>query len=148
MDDWQALISQLGEDAESLRVDQFVILDYTSGRRLDPDPYAQAAHAGPDGLICEVVSDVYLPAGRWPLDEVALRRAGWSAPSQGTENWWRLVETSVDVAAVLVEGLRLGRACTDPEAFSWSVGTFPPGPGDGEPVPVPAPLPGEMAQAA
>ena len=98
MDNWQALISQLGEHVEQLGVDQFIILEYTTGRHLAPEPYAQTAHAGPDGLICEVVSDVYLPASQWPLDEVALRRAGWSAPSPETENWWRLVECADEVA--------------------------------------------------
>jgi hypothetical protein len=147
MDDWQALITQIGESARALRVDQFIIVDYATGRCLSPEPYAQAAHAGPD-LICEVVSGEYLPAGLWPLNEVALRRAGWSQPSPRDYNWWRLVETADQVAASLVDGLRLGRGCSDPQAFSWTVGTFPPGPGEGEPVPVPAQRPGEMARVA
>ena len=147
MDNWHALISQLGEQAEHLRIDQFISVEYTTGHHLVPEPYAQAAHAEPE-LICEVVSDVYLPATEWPLDEVALRRAGWSAPSQGTENWWRMVTGTDQVAAALVEGLRVGRACRDPESFTWSVGTFPPGPGNGEPVPVDASLSGDLARVA
>jgi hypothetical protein len=147
MDDWQDLIAQIGESARALIVGQFIVVDYATSHRLSPEPYAQATHAGPD-LICELVSGEYLPASQWPLDEVALRRAGWAAPSQGTENWWRLVEAADLVAAALVDGLRMGRACLDPEAFSWTVGTFPPSPGDGEPVPIPAPYPGDLARAA
>jgi len=41
----------------------------------DPRPYAQCAPE-PDGWYCEVVSQTYLPATAWPIDEVALRRLG------------------------------------------------------------------------
>ena len=148
VDDWQELITQIGESAQVLRSDQFIIVEYATGRPLTPEPYAQAADAGPNGMICEVVSGEYLPASQWPLDEVALRRAGWAAPSQGTENWWRLVESADLVAAALVDGLRVGRACLDPQAFNWTVGTFPPSPGDGEPVPIPGSVPGDLARVA
>ncbi len=88
------------------------------------------------------MSQNYLPADRWPIDELNLRRGGWVPPADDTENWWQEVDTSDGAASLLIAGLRAGRMCPDPDHFTWSIGTFPSGPDGGEPVPVPdyAPL--------
>ncbi len=112
---------------------QFLLLEYLSDTDLPVEPYAQAA-IDPGGWHCEVVSSRYLPTHRWPLDEPALLNTGWVAPGGGTENWWR---TDVDLhraARVLVDALWVGRACTDPDRYAISIGTFPSGPDDGRPL--------------
>ena len=119
---------------------QFLLLEYLSDEDLPVEPYAQAA-IDPGGWHCEVVSARYLPVHRWPLDERALLRAGWQAPCDRTENWWR---TDVDLelaAQLLVDALWVGRACADADRYAISIGTFPPGPGGGRPLPAPDGLP-------
>ena len=80
-----------------------------------------------------------MPTSRvsWPIDELALRRAGWLLPDDETANWWQGADSARIAAERLVQGLRAGRLCPDPQAFSCRGGTFPSGPDGGEPVPLP-----------
>jgi hypothetical protein len=119
---------------------QFLLLEYLAEADLPVEPYAQAA-IDPGGWHCEVVSAHHLPAHRWPLDESALQRSGWSAPSDRTANWWR-TDVGLDRAAsLLVDALWVARACTDPDRYAISIGTFPTGPDDGRPRARPDGLP-------
>lgn len=142
---WRELIDEIGQALLRLRPGQFLLLEYDALRTWDPRPYAQCAREV-DSWYCEVVSQHYLGATQWPIDELALRRAGWLLPDDETANWWLNAESAEATAALLVEGLRLGRMCPDPEKFAWSVGTFPSGPDGGEPLPVP--VEGLVLQAA
>lgn len=119
---------------------QFLVLEYLTDEDLPVDPYAQAA-LDPGGWRCEVVSAHYLPAHRWPSDELALARTGWLAPDDRTDNWWLPDVDLVLAARLLVDALWDGRACTDPDRYAISIGTFPTGPDGGEPLPVPDNLP-------
>ncbi|MDQ1250739.1 MAG: hypothetical protein QG597_5119 [Actinomycetota bacterium] len=119
-----------------LRWEQFLVLEYDAEEDAAPLPYAQAAR-DPDNWYVELVSGNYLPASAWPLDEVLLRRQGWSPPDRETANWWAACPRESAVARALVAGLRDGRSCADSHRYCWSVGTFPDGPRGGEPVPVP-----------
>jgi hypothetical protein len=131
---WDELISRLAVSVEEVIEGRFLTLDYVTGGL--PIPYAQLAHTGGQRL-CEVVSARHLPAGEWPLNELALQRTGWSVPcGDDLPNWWRYDLTEPDeIAGGLLRGLRDGRGCTDPGAFRWHIGSFPPGPGDGEEIP-------------
>ena len=129
-DSWTAAALDLAVVLELVRPGQFAIVECAVD--LDPDdfPYVQAARSA-DGWYCEVVSRTYLPATAWPIDEVALRRLGWSPPGDG-DNWHREAALADDVASLLLTGLRQGRACPDDASLNWWVGTFPPGPDNGE----------------
>ena len=121
---------------EGLHPGTFVILEYEKETPWDPRPYAQCAREV-EGWYCDVVSQSYLPRESWPIDELALRRAGWLLPDDETANWRQGAVSARIAAERLVQGLRAGRLCPDPEAFSCRGGTFPSGPDGGEPVPPP-----------
>jgi len=105
-----------------------VLIDYNIGNPTGPDPYAQAALV--DGLWhCEVVSGRYLIPARWPLNELWLKRFGWSLSAQGFANWFLSASTAQVAAVILVEGLRFGRQCVDPARFGVSVQSFAGGSG-------------------
>jgi hypothetical protein len=135
-DRWTELAGEIGAALARLRPGQFLLIEYDALRTWDPRPYAQCAREV-DSWYCEVVSQNYLGAAQWPIDELTLRRSGWLLPDDETANWWLNAESADAAAMLLVEGLRLGRLCPDPGAFAWSVGTFPSGPDGGEPLPVP-----------
>ena len=119
---------------------QFLVLEYLTDADLPVEPYAQAA-LDPGGWHCELVSPHYLPTHRWPIDEPAIDRAGWRPPDGRTHNWWSC-DVDLDAAArLLVDALWDGRACTDPDRFAISIGTFPSRPDGGEPHPMPDGLP-------
>ncbi len=111
---------------------QFLLVEYLTDEGLPVEPYAQAA-LEPGGWSCEVVSARYLPGGRWPIDEPALARTGWSGPDERTDNWWRCDVEFGRAAALLVDALWSGRGCTDPDRFAVSTGTFPSPPDAVEP---------------
>lgn len=134
---WSELESAVAAVLTGIRHGQFLVVEYDISDSLDPLPYAQCAREV-DGWYCEVVSQYYLEGARWPIDELALRRAGWLLPDDQTANWWRSADSSTSAACHVLEGLRRGRCCPDPDVVAWSVGTFPSGPDGGEPVPVPS----------
>jgi hypothetical protein len=132
---WTLLVDRLTKALDDLRPGTFVILEYDKETPWDPRPYAQCAREV-DDWYCEIVSESYLARDLWPIDELALRRGGWLLPDDETANWWQGAESARIAAERLIEGLRAGRLCPDPEAFSCRGGTFPSGPDGGEPVPV------------
>lgn len=132
------LREQLGQRLAALAPGTFVILEFTAATCDDPYPYSQCAREI-DGWYLEVVSAHYLPAEVWPLDELALRRGGWAAPDDRTDNWWRVEPSPEAVAGLLVEALVAGRRCpSSPDAFRIVEGRFGSGgPDGGEPLPLP-----------
>jgi hypothetical protein len=125
---------------EEITPGKFLLLEYLTEGDLPVEPYAQAA-LDPGGWYCEVVSAHHLPGHRWGLDEVALARSGWRPPDLRTDNWWRADVDLGHAAAFLVDALWIARACTDPDRYAISVGTFPSGPEGGEPMPLPDEVP-------
>jgi Flp pilus assembly pilin Flp len=89
---------------------QFLVLEYLTEDDLPVEPYAQAA-LDPGGWYCEVVSDWYLPAHRWPMNELALARAGWQVRDDVTDNWWCADVDLASAAHLLVDALWNGRSC-------------------------------------
>lgn len=133
--EWDALRTEVAEALAGLGPVQFLILEYHPGGTVEP--YAQAAREV-GGYHGELVSEAYLPADQWPIDEVTIRRQGWTAPDTDTPNWWAWADTADLAARHLVDGLRHGRRCGELSAFTWRDGTFPGGGGDGgEPLPQP-----------
>ena len=126
---------------------QFVIVECAVALPQIEHPYAQAARTA-DGWYCEVVSSAFLPAHVWPIDELVLRRMGWSPPdrAQTDDNWSAELPLNADVASRLLDGLRYGRCCPDRALVRWSVGTFPSGPDGG--LPLPGDLPHHLDLAA
>jgi hypothetical protein len=131
-DPWNGALEQLANRLAILQPGQFLIVECGATHDDAFVPYAQAARDS-DGWHCEVVSQHYLPASEWPIDEVVLARLGWRAPGEG-DNWNRRAALGDDVAGLLLGALHLGRLCPQEGPFSWVVGTFPRGPDGGLPV--------------
>lgn len=144
---WTDTQQTLARTVAALLPGQFVIVENVVGLPDSDLPYAQAARSV-DGWYCEVVSDAFLPAPVWPIDELALRRLGWSPPdpAQPDDNWSTELPLNADIAKLLLEGLRKGRCCPDDAPLRWSVGTFPSGPDGG--LPLDADLPSDLDLAA
>lgn len=122
--EWDDLVDDLALDMVELEYRQFVILEFNT--QLDPNPYAQATPNSAGDWLCEVVSDHYLGAECWPLDEVDLTSRGWAAPVRPEDNWENSSGDAGAAAVLLVEALRFGRACADPLVFTWRISWFPP----------------------
>lgn len=128
----------LREALESLRPGAFAVVDVVPVDLVDA-PYAQAA-LEPSGWYLEVVSDWYLPRDVWPIDDLALKRAGWVPPSVDGDNWYRYEDAQTDVGVLsqlMLDALILGRRCDAGGPFQVTTGRFPTGPGGGEPLPTP-----------
>lgn len=130
---WESLIEEVQACLTRTRSHQFVLIEYDGDLTGGPDPYAQAALI--DGYWhCEVVSARYLMPGRWPLNELWLKNSGWGLPAHACANWFQAAASDHGAAALLVDGLRFGRQCMEPDRFEVSVQSFAggPGPGDGD----------------
>ena len=135
---WDTLTADVADTLRDVRPGQYVVVEFVEHEGVpswSPWPYAQCAWE-PEGWYCEAVSARFLPADQWPLDELALRRSGWHAPSAATENWSTWSATAGEAAAAMVDALRHSRDCQDPSRYRWEVRTFPTGPDGGEPLPV------------
>ena len=143
-DGWADLVHDLTLDLGAIVPGQFVIVEH--GAQLDPNPYVQAAPERGGGWYCEVVSEAYLPAGVWPIDEGYLCAAGWTPPTDSRDNWSRTADSPAQVAGLLADGLRHGRVCPDWQQVMWRTAWFPrppdDGPGDDPPVGPPPVRPG------
>lgn len=119
----------LGPEVNDLERRHFLIVEVDVG--LDFEPYAQVARELDNTWYCELVSTHYLAAEVWPIDEFFLVAAGWAPPVDPRDNWSLTAESGLDAVRMMVDALRFGRACTDPYAYSWSFGHFPPDDGGG-----------------
>lgn len=134
---WESLTTDLTRVLDALLPEHFVIIEFDAGLSTT-NPYVQAARE-PNGFYCEVVSEEFLPRAEWPILQRTLIESGWERPSGGGENWHQIVDNLPSPAAqLMLDGLRQGRVCRDPNRIAWRVGRFPPGPDGGEPVPVDA----------
>lgn len=122
--EWDDLVHDLALDMAELEYRQFVIIEYNT--QLDPNPYAQATPTASEDWMCEVVSEHYLGTAWWPPDEFALVSRGWAAPQRLEDNWSNFTADPASAALLLVEALRDGRECADPQVFTWRIGRFPP----------------------
>lgn len=135
-DPWDSLVAGVTATLRDLRPGEFVVIEFVEVDGVpawSPWPYAQCAPAE-EGWYCEAVSADHLPPHQWPLDELALRRAGWHAPVGAEGNWYRQADGAAEAARSMVEALRHSRDCQDPSRFRWQVGTLPSGPGNGSPL--------------
>ena len=129
---WAGLIGEVSGCLMRAGTNQFVLIQYDTGITAGPEPYAQAARDG-DVWHGEVVSGRYLLPGRWPMDEMWLKRAGWTLTGGGAGNWFQTAPSPDVAAQMLVDGLRFGRHCAEAERFEVAVQSFVarPGPGRG-----------------
>lgn len=121
------------------KIGHFAIVEFLPEGWEGAEPYVQAARE-PSGWYLEVVSDRFLPRSVWPINELALRRCGWTPPADVDDNWSRFEEGDGDaraLAQLMHEGLVVGRVCIGDGSFRLTIGTFPPGPDGGLPLPGP-----------
>ena len=112
---------------------------------LDPNPYAQVARESDGSFYCEAVSAHHLSAAEWPIDESALVASGWEPPVGRVTNWSHSAGTAERAAQLLIEALRFGRQCGDPDTFVGKIDRWPPPPDDGDREPVLRPGPFGLA---
>lgn len=106
----------------------FLSFDYGDNAEGPHRPYAQAS-ASADGVWCEIVSEQFLPADQWPIDTGYLLGNGWSAPDDEVPNWHKQGIPPVVAGHQILEALRHGRRCDDPNKVRWHSADFPGGPG-------------------
>ncbi|KPN19386.1 GIY-YIG nuclease family protein [Arthrobacter sp. Edens01] len=121
---WDVAHERLVEDIRWLKDGDFTSVEYHVETANGLSPYAQVARED-DYYWCEIVSEEFLPGSVWPLDEDALRNAGWSAPDQDCPNWYSQRYGAEAASAAVLYGLRHGRACSDPERLRWRLATTP-----------------------
>nr|WP_186760787.1 hypothetical protein [Arthrobacter alpinus] len=73
---------------------------------------------------CEVVSEQFVPADVWPINDGCLRHSGWSAPENGNPNWSMRQDKPEQAADSVLTAMRSGLGCTDPQLISLTVGRF------------------------
>lgn len=122
-DSWRDLIEEISEAVRTLPWNHFLTVDYESGNTGGDSPYAQA-FTGPAGVTATLVSEQFLPAVLWPLDEEYLAEAGWRPPHPDQLHWERSHLGLKDAAHVMVDALRYGRDCSDPYRFRWGSGAM------------------------
>lgn len=131
---WYGLLGDTTDTIAGLETRGFLIMSAKVG--LDPDPYAQVALERDGSFYCEVVSEHHLPASAWPIDELALLAAGWDPPVGPVTNWSCSADTAAEAAGLVIDALRFGRSCTDPDQFVGTIDRWPPPPSDDPPAPV------------
>lgn len=122
-DSWRDLIAEIHQAIRDLPWKHFLTVDYETGNTGGDSPYAQA-FTGPRGVDVTLVSEQFLPAILWPLDQEYLEESGWKAPTPDQWHWSRTQLSLDDAAEVLVDALRYGRDCSDPYRFRWGSGAI------------------------
>lgn len=120
---WEDLTAEIAQALADLPWHHFLTVEYETGNGLNESPFAQA-FTGPGGVDVTVVSEQFLPAIVWPIDDEYLTETGWTAPSESHPQWRQHRLAPERAAGVLVQGLRYGRDCTDPYKFRWGSGSF------------------------
>jgi hypothetical protein len=103
----------------------FLSVQYGDGEN---HPYAQASPSA-DGVWCEIASEQFLSTRDWPINTDYLLQNGWTRPDHVCPNWYKAGVDLLEAGHQLLEGMRLGRSCTDPDKINWHTGSFPSGPG-------------------
>lgn len=127
-DDWHRAGNLISDLLARMPWNSFLRVEYAGTKSNGVSPYAQATPSA-DGVWCEVVSEEFLPAADWPINQEFLARNHWSEPDSDFPNWWKSQVSPHDAGHQIVAALRLGRLCPDVTEFRWSTGEFPPGPG-------------------
>ncbi|WP_129662322.1 TY-Chap domain-containing protein [Rothia uropygialis] len=120
---WRSLIEEIGQAIKELPWKHFLTVDYATGNTGGDSPYAQA-FTGPGGVSVSLVSEHFLPAIMWPLDEEYLKEAGWTPPNPHRWHWEQSQLALNEAAGLLVDALRYGRGCSDPYRFRWGSGAI------------------------
>ncbi|MCT1366425.1 TY-Chap domain-containing protein [Kocuria sp. HSID16901] len=120
---WAELVAEISEAIRTLPWKHFLTVEYDTGNTGGDSPYAQA-FTGPGGVTATLVSEQFLPAVLWPLDEEYLVDAGWRPPHAEQLHWERTQLSLDDSATEIVDALRYGRDCSDPYRFRWGSGAM------------------------
>ncbi|MCT2242669.1 TY-Chap domain-containing protein [Rothia kristinae] len=118
---WEELVGEIAQAVRDLPWNHFLTVEYETGNNLDEAPFAQA-FTGPAGVEVTLVSERFLPAIVWPIDDAHLQRTGWTAPDESQPHWRQGRLEPEAAARTLVDGLRHGRDCSDPYSFRWGSG--------------------------
>lgn len=125
---WARAGELVGDALADMPWNSFLSIDYGDETDGPCRPYAQASPSA-DGVWCEIVSEEFLSAEEWPINEVYLLRNGWSAPDDEVPNWHKHGIPPLEAGHQILEGLIYGRSCHDPQKVRWHSGDFPGGPG-------------------
>lgn len=113
---WELVHVAFNVDVQELKDGDTIYIDYETGK-----PYRVHGQLRPinNGFHIEMVSNEFLPADDWPLEVEYLEDYGWSPPNKSNPNWHMFVTESSLATAMLLGGLRWGRACEDPFELGW-----------------------------
>jgi hypothetical protein len=132
-DEWAVIRHQVGQLIEVMSAGAFLHIEYAAPTNGQTAPYARAT-AGPDGVLCEIISDAGLSRHQWRLSTHRLSAEGWLAPDRDVPNWRRIGVPRGDAAALILNAIRFGSVPVEATELRWSVGRIPDGPGPGRGV--------------
>lgn len=118
---WDELRERIEEELAVLAWKDVLVLRYTALPDQGIAPPSAWARTGPDGTtVC--LSGVNGPTALWPREDSYFRQAPWREPVDRGVAWNAGPLRFQAAAQLMVEGMRLGRLCTDPYRFCWGVG--------------------------
>lgn len=120
--DWAEIARELAGSLEEMTSLEYLLVIYDIGLS-EYSVYGQFA-INEGNFQCEVVSEQFLPADVWPINDGYLRHSGWSAPENGNPNWSMRQDKPERAADSVLTAMRSGLGCTDPQLISLTVGRF------------------------
>lgn len=120
--DWPVIALDIARALGEMTSREYLLVTYDIGHR-DHSVYGQFA-INEGNFQCEVVSEQFLPADVWTINDGYLRQSGWSAPENGNPNWTMRQEQAEIAASSVLNGMRSGLGCTDPQLINVSIGRF------------------------
>ncbi|POH71687.1 TY-Chap domain-containing protein [Arthrobacter glacialis] len=120
--DWAEIARELACFLKGMTSRRYLLVTYDIGLR-DYSVYGQFA-INEGNFQCEVVSEQFLPAAVWPINDGYLRHGGWSSPENGNPNWSMRQDQPERAADSVLSALRSGLGCTDPQLISLTFGRF------------------------
>lgn len=120
--DWPVIALDVVRELGGMTSHEYLLVTYDIGHR-DYSVYGQFA-INEGNFQCEVVSEKFLPSDVWTINDVYLRQSGWSAPVNGSPNWTMCQEQAEIAAGSVLNAMRSGLGCTDPQLIDVSLGRF------------------------
>lgn len=117
---WESLHDRLAEDLSDVAWKDALVVRY---RALPGQPWPPSAWArtGPEGAVV-YLSGVGATSTMWPWRGEFFRSGRWREPTDHGMAWNTGPLPIPAAAEQLIEGLRFGRDCSDPNRFRWGVG--------------------------
>ncbi|MHA7271463.1 TY-Chap domain-containing protein [Arthrobacter sp. HLT1-20] len=120
--DWAEIARDVAGFLKEMTSREYLLVTYDIGLR-DYSVYGQFA-INEGNFQCEIVSEQFLPADVWPINDTYLRHSGWSAPENGNPNWSMRQDQAERAADSVLTAMRSGLGCADSQLIKMNFGRF------------------------